>query len=151
MEEDKVSITRISGEYGMIPITDLMQVTHPGYQVYTLGAERSKPDLHLPVFLDYCTCVCERFRHYASQHTERLVTENSLMKVIDIVKELDETDDPEIVFPLRGALVSASLEFVEHCKDMGNCFKTPYTMKQFYHNLGAMVETLTKRFAGVEV
>lgn len=151
MEEDKVSITRNSGEYGMIPITDLMQVTHPGYQVYTLGAERSKPDLHLPVFLDYCTCVCERFRHYASQHTERLVTENSLMKVIDIVKELDETDDPEIVFPLRGALVSASLEFVEHCKDMGNCFKTPYTMKQFYHNLGAMVETLTKRFAGVEL
>ena len=140
MEENKISVARNSGEYGMIPVTDLMQITHPGYQVYALGADKSNPDIHLPVFLDYCTCVCERFRHYASQHTERLVTENSLMKVIDIVKELDETDDPEIVFPLRGALLGASSEFLEHCEDMGNCFTTPYTM----------VSTLTKRFAGLE-
>ena len=84
MEENKNAITRNSGEYGMIPITDLMQVTHPGYQVYSLGVDRTNPNIHLPVFLDYCTCVCERCRHYATQHTERLVTENSLMKVIDI-------------------------------------------------------------------
>mgnify|MGYP003117585082 FL=1 len=150
MEENKISVARNSGEYGMIPVTDLMQITHPGYQVYSLGADKSNPDIHLPVFLDYCTCVCERFRHYASQHTERLVTENSLMKVIDIVKELDETDDPEIVFPLRGALLGASSEFLEHCEDMGNCFTTPYTMRKFYQNLGSMVSTLTKRFAGLE-
>ena len=72
------------------------------------------------------------------------------MKVIDIVKELDETDDPEIVFPLRGALLGASSEFLEHCEDMGNCFTTPYTMRNFYQNLGSMVSTLTKRFAGLE-
>jgi hypothetical protein len=72
------------------------------------------------------------------------------MKVIDIVKELDESDDPEIVFPLRGALIGASYEFIEHCKDMGNCFKTPHTMKNFYNNLGGMVQELTKKFAGVD-
>ena len=73
----------------MIPINDLMQVTHPGYQVYSLGVDRTNPNIHLPVFLDYC-------------------------------------------------------------KDMGNCFKTPHTMKNFYNNLGGMVQELTKKFAGVD-
>jgi len=132
----------------MIPISDLMQLEHPGYTVYSCGTDM--PEEHYPLFMDYCVCVCKRFRHYAAEHNNALVTENSLVQIIDFLKEIEDSDDPAIVWPLREKIRSSCFEFKTHCEDMGKCFQTPPSMFSFYKNLGEIVMTIACDFAGVE-
>ena len=132
----------------MIPISDLMQIQHPGYNMYSFGTDMEEE--HYPLFMDYCVCVCRRFRHYAAKHNNALVTENSLMQIIDFLKEIENSDEPEIVLPLREKIRSSCYEFNTHCEDMGKCFQTPPSMPLFYKNLGEIVITIACDFAGVE-
>lgn len=131
----------------MIPISDLMQVTHPGYNAFRHGM--GMRESQFPVFLDYCVCVCERFRHYANQYSDRLVTENSLFLIIDCIREMDETDDPEYFFPLRNRLREGCEAFQSHCSDMSKCFKTPMNIGNFYEEMGELVKEICFAFAGV--
>ncbi|MHA2024012.1 MAG: hypothetical protein ACTSWQ_10160 [Candidatus Thorarchaeota archaeon] len=132
----------------MISMSDLMQIEHPGYNVYSCGTDMEEE--YYPLFMDYCVCVCKRFRHYAAQHNNTLVTENSLMQIIDFLKEIEDSDDPAIVLPLREKIRSSCYEFRTHCEDMGKCFQTPPSMFSFYKNMGEIVSTIACDFAGVE-
>ena len=132
----------------MIPISDLMQITHPGYAVFRLGDDIEEE--HFPLFLDYCLCVCERFRHYAEEYSERLVTENSLVQIMDCIHELNRTDEPEEVFPLRYKLKVSCDNFASYCNDMGKCFDRPPSMVRFYSDIGKMVDMVVCDYAGVE-
>ena len=83
----------------MIPVVDLMQTQHPGYLSFLSGENMDKSQY--PLFFDYCVKVTERFRYHAFKEANVLVNEDSLMHIIDCVKQLDDTDEPEIVLPLR--------------------------------------------------
>lgn len=132
----------------MIPVSDLMQVNHPGYRVFCMG--HSMSELHYPVFLDYCVNVCERFRFYAYQHNGSVIIENSLMEVIENLKDLDETDEPEEVFPLREKIREACYKFKVHCEDMGDKFTRPDAIVKFYNTIGQLVVDVSFSYAGVE-
>ena len=133
----------------MIPISDLMQIQHPGYNAYRCGSDMDED--HYPLFIDYCVCVCRRFRYYATKHNNALETENSLMQIIDFLKAIEDTDEPEIVLPLREKIRTSCFEFKEHCDDMGRCFQTPASMPLFYKNIGEIVSTIACDFAGGEL
>jgi len=133
----------------MIPISDLMQIQHPGYNAYRCGVDMDED--HYPLFMDYCVCVCRRFRYYATKHNNALVTENSLMQIIDFLKAIEDTDEPEFVLPLREKIRTSCFEFKEHCNDMGRCFQTPASMPLFYKDIGEIVSTIACDFAGVEL
>jgi len=132
----------------MIPVSDLMQIQHPGYNAYQQGIDMDEE--YYPLFMDYCVCVCRRFRYYAEKHSNALVTENSLMQIIDFLKEVEDTDEPELVFPLREKIRIACSEFKEHCDDMSNCFQVPSSLPMFYSNIGDIVTIIACDFAGVE-
>ena len=154
MEAHKEQIAGRDGDFDMskrderIPISDLMQVQHPGFRAFSVGREMDS--VYHPIFFDYCVCVCERFRHHAYKHNTPLITENSLMQIIEYIKQIDGSDDPEVVFPLRENIRNACFNFVEHCEDMGGRFNNPTTITSFYDNLGTMVMYVAYDFAGVE-
>jgi hypothetical protein len=132
----------------MIPVSDLMQVQHPGYRTFIQSNNMSA--IHYPLFFDYCICVSERFRHYAYQEANVLINENSLMHIIDCIKQLDDTDEPEIVLPLREQIRHSCYEFLEHCNDMSTKFKSPTSISLFYNELGQLVMQTAFEFAGVQ-
>tara|TARA_A100001201_G_scaffold48315_1_gene48245 strand:+ start:195 stop:617 length:423 start_codon:yes stop_codon:yes gene_type:complete len=130
-----------------IPVVDLMQISHPGYRAYSLG--QNMDDIMFPAFLDYSMHVCNRFKHYAYEHGKSQIKESSLSQIVDLVHELNETDDPNEVFPIRHALEGLCHDFKQHCAGMGRCFKSPDNMSDFYNKLGELVEHMTFKFAGV--
>ena len=130
-----------------IPLTELMQVTHPGYSAYSLGKDMK--EVHYPMFFDYCMRVCDTFRHYAAKHSSNVITEQSLHQILDYVSELNETDDPAEVFLLRNKLESACYAFEGHCRDMGRCFKSPENMADYYRNLGDLLTHTIHEYAGI--
>ena len=66
----------------MISIGDLMQITHPGHRHYS--TEVSLHDSDLPLFLDYCVNVIQRFNHH---HYETY--QNNLDNIDCIIKIVD--------------------------------------------------------------
>tara|TARA_B100000287_G_scaffold207307_1_gene195595 strand:+ start:1139 stop:1543 length:405 start_codon:yes stop_codon:yes gene_type:complete len=130
-----------------IPLTDLMQVTHPGYSAYALGKDMR--EVHYPMFFDYCLKVCDTFRHYAEKHSSNVITEQSLHQILDYVKDLNETDEPEDVFAIRNRLESACYAFEGHCRDMGRCFKSPDNMADYYESLGDLLTYTIHKYAGI--
>jgi len=132
----------------MIPISDLMQVSHPGYRAFCIGHGMS--DMQYPVFMDYCTNVCQRFRYHARQHNGTVIMENSLMEIIEAMRDMDETDEPEEIFPLRSIIRNACYDFKEHCDEMGSKFTRPDSIKQFYQRIGQLVLDVAFSYAGIE-
>tara|TARA_R100000152_G_C6758335_1_gene182207 strand:+ start:780 stop:1190 length:411 start_codon:yes stop_codon:yes gene_type:complete len=130
-----------------IPVVDLMQVAHPGYRAFSQGEDMQ--DILFPAFMDYAIQVCNRFKHYAYENGKNLISENSINQIADYIHDLNETDDPAEVFPLRHKLQSLCLDFKDHCNGMGRCFKSPENMSQFYTELGDLVLHMTYKFAGV--
>lgn len=131
-----------------IPVVDLMQISHPGYRAFSRG--RDMDEVMFPAFMDYSLRVCNRFKHYAYEHGNSLITENSLNQIVDYIHDLNETDDPAEVIPMRTKLQSLCVDFREHCNGMGRCFKVPESMGRFYSDLGDLVLHMTYRYAGVE-
>tara|TARA_R100000152_G_C6781503_1_gene216117 strand:- start:341 stop:745 length:405 start_codon:yes stop_codon:yes gene_type:complete len=133
----------------MIPISDLMQVNHPGYRAFCMGGDMD--ETYHPIFFDYCLKVCETFTVYAYRHYNKsLITANSLGDIIHALKTLSDTDEPEIVFPLREEIRNSCYAFIVHCEDMASKFKQPSTIKEFYEKLGLLVLTIACEYSGVE-
>jgi len=136
----------------MIPVGDLMQSNHPGYRAFCLG--ETMQEVYHPVFFDYCVRVCDTFKRHADDYCngERhpIVSENSLMKVIDCLKAVSETDDPEEVFPLREKIRESCYEFMEYCAYMKSRFEQPSSVGRFYDELGRLVLSISCDYAGVD-
>jgi len=135
----------------LIPVSDLMQSNHPGYRAFCIG--HSMNDVYHPVFFDYCVRVCEVFRRHANNHHEdkmALMTETSITRIIESLKLINETDEPEEVYPLRETIRNECYEFLKHCDYMSGKFQKPTAMTQFYDLLGDMVMTISFEHAGVE-
>ena len=134
----------------MISVSDLMQVTHPGHRIFVRDANIK--DREFPLFLDYCVFVCDRFKHYIEQYVASgLVTESSLMMVIESLKELEETDEPAEVLPIRVSLMNALMDFETTCESMSRCFTNPSILKQFYNKLGTRLRDEVVLYAGLEI
>lgn len=136
----------------MIPVGDLMQQHHPGYRAFCLG--ESMQEVYHPVFFDYCVRVCDTFRKHSNEHSmknsEIIVSENSLMKVIDCLKSISETDEPEDVFELRELIRESCYEFMEYCCYMRSRFQQPTSVGRFYEELGRLVLSISCDYAGVD-
>ncbi len=135
----------------MIPVSDLMQSNHPGYRAFCIGY--SMNDVYHPVFFDYCVRVCEVFKRHADSHYGdqiALMTETSITRIIESLKLINETDEPDEVFPLRESIRGDCYEFLKHCDYMSGKFQKPTAMTEFYDMLGDMVMTIAFQHAGVE-
>ena len=82
-----------------------MQITHPGHRLFI--SEKDIPDSDFPLFLDYVVHVFERFKHYAEEQNSARLSDKSLYIIIDLMKSLNESDDPSTVIPLREDLKNA--------------------------------------------
>ena len=141
MAKDKGSDTRKCGGLilSSIPVMDLLQMSHPGYRL--LKQKDPIGDKQLPVFLDFCTCACERFAHYADEiHGAALPPNQIVIDIIDCFKTLIENDEPGVVFPARASLAHLLEEFEGLCESMADCFSHPPMVKSFYTELS---KTLT--------
>ena len=131
----------------MIPIADLMQGRHPGYRVFLEGREISRDHYHL--FLSYCLSVDKKFRYYAMEHNGSTFTDASLMRIAMLMRSLDETDEPEDVFPMREQLRNAVYEFRHYCEKMSSRFTRPGSIKEFYIELGELILNVAFDYAGL--
>ena len=131
----------------MIPIAELMQVGHPGYRVFLSGRNMSSD--RYPLFLSYCLAVDEKFRYHAMEHNGSTYTDDSLMRVTMLMRRLNETDEPEDVFPIREELRNAVYEFKHYCDKMSGRFTRPNSIREFYIELGDLVLDIAFDFAGL--
>lgn len=140
----------------MIPLGELMQSGHPGYRAYCLGEDMD--EVYHPVFFDYCINVCEVFKKHAKIHSTNsslhhsdgtVVSGSSLFKVIDSMKAISETDEPEDVIPLRELIRESCYEFMEYCSYMKSRFEQPTSVGRFYDSLGELVLSIACNYAGV--
>ena len=117
----------------MVRTVDLMQVSHPGFQL--LQTHRIDVDKDLPTFMEYCVIVCKRFKLYANKNHE-YVTMMSLTDVVGALDKLSETDDPSKVLPLRHEIKESVTKFKELCEDMASCITNESVAADFYIRLG---------------
>ena len=149
MAEDKNTVTRERGGLILpsIPVMDLLQMSHPGYRL--LKQKDPVSDKQLPIFLDFCTCACERFAHYAGELHGAVLPPNEI--VIDIIKcfkTLIENDEPSVVFPARASLAHLLDEFEKLCESMAHCFSHPPMVKAFYSELSKTLVLAGEAIAG---
>jgi hypothetical protein len=131
----------------MVRTVDLMQVSHPGFQL--LQSHNINVEEELPIFMEYCVIVCRRFKFYANKNHE-FVTMLSLTDVIGALDELSETDDPSRVFPLRREIKESVTKFKELCEDMASCITNESVAADFYIRLGHKTYNYCLEYAGVE-
>lgn len=132
----------------LISVSDLMQITHPGHLHYTRDEDVLEKDF--PLFLDYVVHVYDRFKHYAEQQENGRLSDRSLYAIIDCMKQLNETDEPSEVYPLRDSLKNYVLEFEVVCDSMSRCFTSPLIVNSFYSRLGVRVGQQVLKYAGAE-
>ena len=103
----------------MVTSSYLMQGHHPGYKAFLKGSSMS--EISYPVFFDYTLHVCEAFRFRVSwkETNNTLVSENVLMHIIDLLRKIDQSDDPYIVIPIRDKIRAGCMVFQEFCEMMG--------------------------------
>ena len=133
----------------LISVSDLMQLTHPGHQLFISNKDINHSDF--PLFLDYLVHVYERFRYYAEdQHSGRL-SDKSLYVIIDLMKKLNDTDDPSEVIPIREDLKNTMIEFEMLCDSMSRCFTSPLVISSFSVRLANRLREQVALYAGVEL
>ena len=121
-----------------IVITDLLQMSHPGYRL--IKNSRNITERELPTLLDYTSLVYKRFKFYVNRESyDNLEYSTFLSDIIDALKILSEEDDPCLVFPVRDNLRSLLPLFEGECKRMGKCFTNPPFVKDFYSELSDAV------------
>ena len=130
----------------MIPIADLMQVRHPGYRVFLTGRDMDRE--HYPTFLNYCIEVDKKFRYYAEEYGSHY-DNHSLSKIAMLMHQLEDEDNPYLVFPIREHLRDAVYEFKHHCDRMGAKFTRPDSIREFYAELGDLVIDMVFDYAGM--
>jgi len=127
-------VSEVSGVEQRIVITDLLQMSHPGYRL--LKNNRKITEKELPTLLDYATLVYKRFKFYVNRESyDNLEYATFLSDIVEALKTLSEEDDPFVVFPVRDNLKSLLPLFDDECKRMGKCFTNPPFVKDFYSEL----------------
>ena len=132
----------------LISVSDLMQITHPGHGLFI--SEKDIPDSDFPLFLDYVVHVFERFKHYAEEQNSSRLSDKSLYTIIDLMKNLNDSDDPSMVIPLREDLKNALIELEMMCESMSRCFTSPLVVSSFYIRMGMRLKEQVSAYAGVE-
>lgn len=130
-----------------IVITDLLQMSHPGYRL--IKNSRKITEKELPTLLDYATLVYDRFKFYVNRDSYgNLEYSTFLSDIVESLKTLSEEDEPSVVFPVRDNLKSLLPLFEDECKRMGKCFTNPPFVRQFYTELSDAVSQASSTIMG---
>jgi|TARA_Y100000361_G_C11010594_1_gene264135 hypothetical protein len=126
-----------------------MQITHPGHRHYS--TEVSLHDSDLPLFLDYCVNVIQRFNHHHYEsYQNNLDNIDCIIKIVDLTSSLQDTDDPKIVFDIRADLRKELANFEYLCDTMARCFVSPSFVIDFYHRLSDKLNAEIIAYAGLD-
>tara|TARA_R110002020_G_scaffold216353_2_gene423902 strand:+ start:5463 stop:5900 length:438 start_codon:yes stop_codon:yes gene_type:complete len=140
-------VSEVVGMEQRIVITDLLQMSHPGYRLIKNG--RVITERELPTLLDYSTLVYERFKFYVNRDSyDNLKYSSFLSDIVDALKTLSEEDDPFKVFPVRDELRSLIPLFEDECKRMGKCFTNPPFVRTFYTELSDAISQAANEIMG---
>lgn len=140
-------MSEVVGMEQRIVITDLLQMSHPGYRLIKNG--RVITERELPTLLDYSTLVYERFKFYVNRDSyDNLKYSSFLSDIVDALKTLSEEDDPFKVFPVRDELRSLIPLFEDECKRMGKCFTNPPFVRTFYTELSDAISQAANEIMG---
>ena len=150
MEADKRDTFGSGGRGNMISISDLMQISHPGHRHYI--SQKNIHDDDLPLFLDYCVTVVERFKHHSEKNFQTsLENKDCIVNIVDLMASLHMTDEPEHVFEIRKKLHKELSNFNYICTVMARCFVSPGFVKEFYENLSKKLNDEITVYAGLEL
>lgn len=131
----------------MVRTIDLMQISHPGFQM--LQSDNLDVYNELPTFMEYCIIVCKRFKFYANSNHE-FVTMLSLTDVVAALDKMSDTDEPNDIYPLRHDIKEAVTKFRDLCEDMASCIVNESVASDFYMRLGHKTYEYCLEYAGVE-
>ena len=130
-----------------IVITDLLQMSHPGYRL--VKNNRVITEKELPTLLDYATLVYDRFKFYVNRESySNLSYDTFLNDIVKSLKSLSEEDDPMTVWPIRDELRSLIPLFENECRRMGKCFTNPPFVKSFYSELSDAISQASNFIMG---
>lgn len=130
----------------MIIIDELFVSSHPGYRL--LHDNIIIDEKRLPVFLDYISLVFQKFNFYVEKENLQLVFGSAILEIIDYLKTLCESDEPEIVFETRRKLREILPRIRGELKLMGSCFLDPPSIQQFYEDIASALQRSSEYLMG---
>jgi len=130
----------------VIIIDELFVSSHPGYRL--LHDNIIIDEKRLPVFLDYISLVFQKFNFYVEKENLQLVFGSAILEVIDYLKTLCESDEPEIVFETRRKLREILPRIRGELKLMGSCFLDPPSIQQFYEDIASALQRSSEYLMG---
>lgn len=130
----------------MIIIDELFVSSHPGYRL--LHDNIIIDEKRLPVFLDYISLVFQKFNFYVEKENLQLVFGSAILEVIDYLKTLCESDEPEIVFETRRKLREILPRIRGELRLMGSCFLDPPSIQQFYEDIASALQRSSEYLMG---
>jgi|TARA_R100001510_G_C7649270_1_gene206673 hypothetical protein len=127
-----------------VPVSDLLQMTHPGFMNIKNDANLS----HLPAILDYSRCLVERFEHYGDVK----VSPSDMFPILGKMFEtLSTEDEPEIVLPIRMQLPRVLEEFEAMTEKMCEAFPMNWTIKKIYRDISEYFYEMFDMLTGGEI
>jgi len=130
----------------VIIIDELFVSSHPGYRL--LHDNIIIDEKRLPVFLDYISLVFQKFNFYVEKENLQLVFGSAILEVIDYLKTLCQSDEPEIVFETRRKLREILPRIRGELKLMGSCFLDPPSIQQFYEDIASALQRSSEYLMG---
>ncbi|MHA2112635.1 MAG: hypothetical protein ACW98W_14230 [Candidatus Hodarchaeales archaeon] len=130
----------------MIIIDELFVSSHPGYRL--LHDNIIIDEKRLPVFLDYISLVFQKFNFYVEKENLQLVFGSAILEIIEYLKTLCESDEPEIVFETRRKLREILPRIRGELKLMGSCFLDPPSIQQFYEDIASALQRSSEYLMG---
>jgi hypothetical protein len=130
----------------VIIIDELFVSSHPGYRL--LHDNIIIDEKRLPVFLDYISLVFQKFNFYVEKENLQLVFGSAILEIIDYLKTLCESDEPEIVFETRRKLREILPRIRGELKLMGSCFLDPPSIQQFYEDIASALQRSSEYLMG---
>ena len=118
-----------------IYIDELFVSNHPGFQLlnnYPIINEKQ-----LPTFLDYVSLVFQKFNSYVERSEYGLHFGDQIVDLIEMLRALCETDEPEIVFKVRAELRKTIPLVQDELSKMGKCFTSPSSIQDFYEDIAS--------------
>tara|TARA_Y100001937_G_scaffold32312_1_gene46169 strand:+ start:10169 stop:10597 length:429 start_codon:yes stop_codon:yes gene_type:complete len=132
-----------------IQIKDLLQQDHPGYGMVKSKHTGIFSEKELPLFLDFVALLFERFNFYLGDsglHVLEFGTKIPML--IHNLKTICESDEPEIVFPVRKEMREIIPLIEQEFHGMGDCFTEPPMVKQFYERVASALTRSAKYHMG---
>jgi len=130
----------------VIIIDELFVSSHPGYRL--LHDNIIIDEKRLPVFLDYISLVFQKFNFYVEKENLQLVFGSAILEVIDYLKTLCQSDEPEIVFETRRKLREILPRIRGELRLMGSCFLDPPSIQQFYEDIASALQRSSEYLMG---